>query len=89
MVGDDGQRPTNSIVVSARRLASGNVRICVDRVRRVGENWVPAVPSTYLDVRETSPGDLDLTDERLASLRLVVVAELISTLDKQSGARRE
>lgn len=74
MLGDTGERPKRAVLLSARRLPTGEIRVCVDRVNRSTEDggWAVEHPVTF---RDLSQGIDEVSDDDLVALAVMLLSE--------------
>lgn len=74
MDGDTGERPSWDVLLSARRLPSGALRVCVDRVNRSDDDgrWVLEFPVTFRDLPK---GIDELGEDDLVALATMLLSE--------------
>jgi hypothetical protein len=81
---DDGKRGQFGIVVSVAEDDAGGVRLVVDRASRQASQWHATHFVTFKKMQRETLVEMTMTEEDIAALGLVLVAELSAALQRQS-----
>jgi hypothetical protein len=81
---DDGKRGQLGIVVSVAEGDDGTVTLVFDRTTRIGSQWQPTHFVTAKRMSRESLEEMSMPDTDIASVGLVLVAELCAALQRQS-----
>ena len=73
--GDDGTRPRDGTLLTARRI-EGGIRVFVERVRRRGDLWEAWSPLTYKDYTSLDA----IPEDDVARLGAAVLANIEASL---------